>query len=97
MPNIHETAYPRLKVSISKKDLDDLYTPKTNEIALASCHPCTRWQSESLLSHSAQDVPAVRLFRAHCRGAPLEPLSQGPDRVNSRAMLMLSPSYDGNY
>jgi hypothetical protein len=38
MPSIHETAYPRLKASISKKDLEDLYTPTIDEIAFAATH-----------------------------------------------------------
>ena len=35
MPSVHETAYPRLKASVSPQDLADIYTPTTDEIALA--------------------------------------------------------------
>jgi len=35
MPNVHETAYPRLKSSITTKELNDIYTPTPAEMALA--------------------------------------------------------------
>ena len=35
MPNIHDTAYPRLKSSNTEKELDKHYTPSHDEIALA--------------------------------------------------------------
>ena len=35
MPSIHETAYPRLKSSITAKELADVYTPTPAEIGLA--------------------------------------------------------------
>jgi hypothetical protein len=38
MPNVHETAYPRLKSSISIKELKEVYTPSADEIALAATH-----------------------------------------------------------
>jgi hypothetical protein len=38
MPSIRETDYPRLKASIPKKDLKDLYTPTIDEFALAATH-----------------------------------------------------------
>lgn len=38
MPSIHETAYPRLKAAIPNKDLEDLFTPKSDEIALAATY-----------------------------------------------------------
>ena len=34
MPAVHETAYPRLKTTISKKDLEDVYTPTEIEMNL---------------------------------------------------------------
>ena len=36
MPEIHETAYPRLNSSVSDKDLKEVYTPSAAEIDLAS-------------------------------------------------------------
>jgi TnpA family transposase len=35
MPTIHETAYPRLKSSISRRELIDLYTPTEAEVELS--------------------------------------------------------------
>ena len=35
MPSVHETAYPRLKASVSPQDLSDVFTPTTEEIAFA--------------------------------------------------------------
>lgn len=36
MPSPHETAYPRLKTSVSGKDLEEVYTPTETEVALAN-------------------------------------------------------------
>ncbi|MDQ5988612.1 MAG: hypothetical protein CSYNP_04373 [Syntrophus sp. SKADARSKE-3] len=36
MPAIHETAYPRLKSTITQKDLTDAYTPTEAEVKLAT-------------------------------------------------------------
>jgi hypothetical protein len=36
MPTVHETAYPRLKSSISRRELIDHYTPTQAELELAS-------------------------------------------------------------
>jgi TnpA family transposase len=36
MPTVHETAYPRLKSSVSRQELIDLYTPTQAEVALAT-------------------------------------------------------------
>ena len=36
MPDIHETAYPCLKSSFSNKELYELYTPSSDDLALAS-------------------------------------------------------------
>jgi len=38
VPHVHETAYPRLKNSVSDKELTDFYTPSTEEITLAHQH-----------------------------------------------------------
>jgi hypothetical protein len=35
MPTVHETAYPRLKSSVSHRELTDLYTPTEAELELA--------------------------------------------------------------
>lgn len=35
MPTVHETAYPRLKNSIARRELIDLYTPTGAELELA--------------------------------------------------------------
>ncbi len=35
MPTIHDTAYPRLKSSISEKELNEIYTPTADELDLA--------------------------------------------------------------
>jgi Domain of unknown function (DUF4158) len=35
MPTVHETAYPRLKSSISRRELIDLYTPTQAEVELS--------------------------------------------------------------
>jgi TnpA family transposase len=35
MPTVHETAYPRLKSSVSPRELTDLYTPTVAEVELA--------------------------------------------------------------
>ena len=38
MPSVHETAYPRLKSSITEKELERHYTPNQEELALSlSC------------------------------------------------------------
>ena len=34
MPSIHETAYPRLKSSVTTKELSEIYTPTADELAL---------------------------------------------------------------
>jgi hypothetical protein len=36
MPTVHETAYPRLKSSVSHRELVDLYTPTVAELELAA-------------------------------------------------------------
>jgi hypothetical protein len=36
MPTVHETAYPRLKSSVSRRELIDLYTPTRTELELAA-------------------------------------------------------------
>jgi uncharacterized protein DUF4158 len=35
LPTIHDTAYPRLKSSISEKELNEIYTPTADEFDLA--------------------------------------------------------------
>jgi hypothetical protein len=35
LPTIHDTAYPRLKSSISEKELNETYTPTADEFDLA--------------------------------------------------------------
>ena len=35
MPTIHDTAYPRLKSSISEKELNEIYSPTADEFDLA--------------------------------------------------------------
>ena len=35
MPSIHDTAYPRLKSSLSEKELNELFTPTAEEFDLA--------------------------------------------------------------
>lgn len=35
MPTVHETAYPRLKSSVTRRELIDLYTPTEAEVELA--------------------------------------------------------------
>src|ERR1019366_8921866 len=35
MPTVHETAYPRLKSSVSRRELVDLYTPTETEVEMA--------------------------------------------------------------
>src|SRR5260370_41187358 len=36
MPTVHETAYPRLKSNVSRRELIDLYTPTQAEVELAT-------------------------------------------------------------
>lgn len=36
MPSIHETAYPRLKASVTARDLAEIYTPAPEEVTLAT-------------------------------------------------------------
>ena len=36
MPSIHETAYPRIRSDVTNQDLRNVYTPSTDEIALAN-------------------------------------------------------------
>jgi uncharacterized protein DUF4158 len=36
MPTVHETAYPRLKSTVSRQELLDLYTPTQTEVELAT-------------------------------------------------------------
>ena len=36
MPSIHDTAYPRLKASVTARDLAEIYTPTHQEQALAA-------------------------------------------------------------
>jgi hypothetical protein len=35
LPTIHDTAHPRLKSSISEKELNEIYTPTVDEFDLA--------------------------------------------------------------
>jgi hypothetical protein len=35
MPSIHDTAYPRLKSSLSEKELNEIFTPTAEEFDLA--------------------------------------------------------------
>jgi hypothetical protein len=35
LPTIHDTAYPRLKSSITEKELNEIYTPTADEFDLA--------------------------------------------------------------
>ncbi len=35
MPSIHETAYPRLKSTLTKKELDEFFSPTADELSLA--------------------------------------------------------------
>jgi len=34
MPSIHDTAYPRLKSSLSEKELNEIFTPTAEEFDL---------------------------------------------------------------
>jgi hypothetical protein len=36
LSSTHQTAYPRLKSSVSEKELNEIYTPTADELALAS-------------------------------------------------------------
>jgi hypothetical protein len=35
MPTVHETAYPRLKSNVTRRELVDLYTPTESEVELS--------------------------------------------------------------
>jgi len=35
LPTIHDTAYPRLKSSVSEKELNEIYTPTADDFDLA--------------------------------------------------------------
>src|SRR6266850_4434364 len=38
MPSAHETAYPRLKASVTTRDLEEIYTPTPEEVEFAAKH-----------------------------------------------------------
>lgn len=35
MPSMQDTTYPRIKSTLTEKELDEIYTPQRNEIAWA--------------------------------------------------------------
>src|SRR2546429_6923876 len=40
MPTVHETAYPRLKSTVTDKELAETYAPIPEELAFAEQHTC---------------------------------------------------------
>ena len=62
MPTIHDTAYPRLKSSISEKELNEIYTPTADEFDLA----------HSLTNSTAMRIGFLVLLKTFQR--PLHPM-----------------------
>ena len=54
MPTVHETAYPRLKSSVSHRELTDLYTPTEAELELAERSVSRCGEADSLSGNDRQ-------------------------------------------
>jgi len=62
LPTIHDTAYPRLKSSISEKELNEIHTPTADEFDL----------SHSLTNSTAMRIGFLVLLKTFQR--PLHPM-----------------------
>jgi hypothetical protein len=62
LPTIHDTAYPRLKSSISEKELNEIYTPTADEFDLV----------HSLTNSTAMRIGFLVLLKTFQR--PLHPM-----------------------
>jgi len=71
MPSVHETAYPRLKASVSAKDLREVYTPNDVE------HRLTKTISRGFTSR----VSFLILLKAFQRLGYFVPLAEVPGQI----------------
>ena len=68
MPTIHDTAYPRLKSSVSEKELNEIYTPTADDFDLA----------HSLTHSTAMRIGFLVLLKTF---QPAPVLKRSPNRV----------------
>ncbi len=61
MPALQETAYPRLKSTLSSRELSAIYTPTWDEIVVAN--RSTKGTAARWVFGAAQDIPALGLRR----------------------------------
>ena len=84
MPSIHDTAYPRLKSSLSEKELNEIFTPTAEEFDLA---------------HSvAQSIPLrivfLVLLKTFQRLGYFLPLHKVPRQIAERISLIYGVHYE---
>jgi hypothetical protein len=84
MPSIHDTAYPRLKSSLSEKELNEIFTPTAEEFDLA---------------HSvAQSIPLrivfLVLLKTFQRLGYFLPLHKAPRQIAERISLIYGVHYE---
>jgi hypothetical protein len=88
LPTIHDTAYPRLKSSISEKELNEIHTPTADEFDLA--HSLTNSTAmrigflvllKTLLVELAADILPAASFINCARPINIEPLQNSTTHI----------------
>lgn len=84
MPTIHDTAYPRLKSSISEKELNEIYTPTAEEFDLV----------HSLTRSIAMRIAFLVLLKTFQRLGYFIPLHKAPRPIAEHISLIYGVNYE---
>jgi hypothetical protein len=84
LPTIHETAYPRLKCSVSEKELNEIYTPTADEFDLA----------HSLTLSTAMRIGFLVLLKTFQRLGYFMPEHKIPRLIAERISLIYGVHYE---
>ncbi len=84
MPTIHDTAYPRLKSSVSERELNEIYTPTADEFDLA----------HSLTHSTAMRIGFLVLLKTFQRLGHFIPAHKVPRPIAERISLIYGVHYE---
>jgi TnpA family transposase len=84
LPTIHDTAYPRLKISISEKELNEIYTPTADEFDLA----------HSLTHSTAMRIGFLVLLKTFQRLGYFVPTHKVPRPIAEHISLIYGVHYE---
>lgn len=84
MPTINDTAYPRLKSSISEKELKEIYTPTSEEFNLA----------HTITNRTAMRIAFLVLLKTYQRIGYFLPLHKVPRQIAEHISLIYGVHYE---